>query len=213
MSHFLPQYSQQQPIPQIGMYIPCLWCDESNYIYQSIKEYIDYKFNLHSRLLIIRLDLGFKDNTTGQYNAEYARACLQKLMNNKRKLKLFSNERGYVWSLEYGQDKGFHFHCFFIFDGSSSQQDQTIGHAIGQYWVNIITQGTGSYYCSNDDKAKFEAEGTLGIGMIHRYEHHKRANLMSIASYLAKDDALIKPMLPESTKGFRTFGRGEMVNS
>lgn len=195
------------------MNIPCLWCDESNYAYRSMKEYLDYQFQDHSRLLIVRLDLGFIDNSIGKNNPEYTRDYLQRLLNNRRSLKIFNNLVGYMWSLEFGIDKGFHYHCIFIFDGARSQQDQTIGHAIGQYWMNSITHGTGTYYCSNDEKARFEAEGLLGVGMIHRHDQHKRSNLLSVASYIAKDDDLIKSMLPEGLKRFRTFGRGEVANN
>lgn len=204
------QQYQYQPVLQTGQFISCRWCDENNYVYQQLAEYIDYKFKQYSRLLVIRLDLGFVDGTTCQWSAEDARANFQKFLNNRRMLALFKNEVGFAWVLECGPEKGFHYHLIFLFNGALSQQDQSIGHAIGQYWKNKINNGSGNYYCSNDNKVMFKEQGLLGIGMIHRSDEQARANLLSNVSYLAKDDELLQGMLPESSKRFRTFGKGEI---
>lgn len=187
-----------------------LWCDEQSYHYQSLKNYLDYQFDTHSRLLVVRLDLGFVYGSLGQNDAYSARDYFQRLMNNKRNLNISKTMVGYIWSMEFGITKGFHFHCIFLFDGAQSMYDQKLGHALGQYWTEKITNGTGTYYCSNDDKARFEAEGQLGIGMIHRHDYDKRSNLLNIASYLVKEDQLLSTVLPEGDKRIRTFGKGEM---
>ena len=189
-----------------------LWCDEQSYHYQSLKNYLEYQFDTRSRLLVVRLDLSFVYGSLGQNDAYTARDYFQRLMNNKRNLSITKTMVGYAWSMEFGIDKGFHFHCIFIFDGARSQQDLTLGHALGQYWTENITNGTGTYYCSNHDKARFEAEGLLGIGMIQRHEYDKRNNLLSIASYLVKEDQLLSTVLPEGDNRIRTFGKGEMPN-
>lgn len=187
------------------------WNVTAEHNYLSMVSYIDQLFSKHSRLLIIRVDLMFRDNTQGQYDAEFSRVCFQRLLNNSRRNRIFDNMVGYVWALEYGQNRGFHYHCLFIYNGSRSQQDITIGHEIGRYWMDMITEGTGTYYVSNDRKAYFEQQGTLGIGMIHRHDAVRRENLIRSASYLLKDDGLIQQMLPESHRRFRTFGRGEIA--
>lgn len=200
-----PQVNNQYP----DQILP-LWCDEKSYHYQSLKNYLDYQFDTRSRLLVVRLDLGFLFGSLGQNDASSARDYFQRLMNNKRNLSITKTMIGYAWSMEFGADKGFHFHCIFLFDGARSMYDQKLGHALGQYWIEKITHGTGTYYCSNDDKEKFEAEGLLGIGMIHRHDYDKRNNLLGIASYLVKEDPLLSTVLPEGDKRFRTFGKGEM---
>ena len=190
-----------------------MWCDENNYIYKELSHYLDKKFQKHSRLLVIRLDLSFIEGSRGQWNAYCARDQFKRFMNNRRMIGLIDNEVGFAWTLEFGKDKGFHYHLILLFNGARSQQDQKIGHAIGTYWMNDINNGLGTYYCSNDDKTMFQAKGQLGIGMIHRHDETARANLLSIASYLAKDDPLIKPMLPSDGGRFRTFGKGAVRKS
>ena len=190
--------------------IPCLWCDEENRKYQSLKGYLDYQFSRRSRLLVVRLDLGFIPGSLGQNHAGHARDCFKHFMNNKRQLDITKSMVGYAWALEFGIEKGCHYHCIFLFDGARSQQDLSLAHAIGQYWIESITNGTGTYFCSNDNKARFEAEGTLGVGMIHRNDHDKRTNLLNVASYLVKGDEHLQAVLPEGEPNIRTFGKGGM---
>ena len=65
-----------------------LWCDEQSYHYQSLKNYLDYQFNIRSRLLVVRLDLGFITGSLGQNDPIAARDYFQRLMNNKRNLSI-----------------------------------------------------------------------------------------------------------------------------
>lgn len=55
-----------------------------------------------------------------------------------RSNKLFDNRVGYVWKLEYGIDKGFHYHMMI--------QDINIAKMIGEYWAAVITHYRGLYY-------------------------------------------------------------------
>lgn len=185
--------------------------DSNNY--QSLIGYINRLFDKRSRLLVIRIDLSFSIGAAGQYDAEHARECFSKFMNNRRCNGIFRNEIGYAWALEWAQDRGFHYHFLFFFDGHESQQDITIGHRIGQYWRDVITQGTGYYHCSNDDKENLERMGyPVGIGMIHRNDHGLRENLLRMATYMLKEEAegmpQLRSVLPESLRRFRTFGHG-----
>lgn len=182
--------------------------DSSNY--QSLIGYVNRLFDKRSRLLVIRIDLSFSVGTRGQHDAEYARECFGRFMNNRRNNGIFENEEGYVWALEWAPERGFHYHCLFFFDGHKSQQDITIGHRIGQYWRDVIAQGTGYYYCSNDDKDELERRGwPVGIGMIHRDDQAKRAALLACSTYLLKEGESLRTVLPESLRRFRAFGRGE----
>lgn len=187
------------------------WEIASAHNYQSMTDYLDSLFDRHARLLVVRLDLYFSEGSAGHLYVEHTRACFARLMNNLRSCHSFiKNKLGYIWRLEFGQDRGFHYHCIFIFNGAKSQQDQSLGHAIGQYWRDVITEGTGTYHCCNDFKADYQRQGNLGIGMIHRNDLEMRYHLFKTASYLMKPDPLIKSMLPAELKRVRTFGRGEL---
>lgn len=185
------------------------YAKDSNY--HSMRTYIDNLFMHRSRLLVVRVDLGFCANTQGQYDAEYARECFQRFLNNRRRNQIFDAEVGYLWSLECGPDKGFHYHCIFFFDGHLRQHGSFIGREIGKYWKSAITAGEGHYSCSNDNIERLAQQGSpIGIGMIERNNPVQRENLVWAATYLIKDtdESAMHRMLPDGLRGFRTFGRG-----
>ena len=177
--------------------------------FYTANEFVNQLFTEKSRLLIIRVDFGLHGYSKFKYDAEYIREAMQRMLNNKRgQSNLFGNCVGYLWGLELGSDKGFHYHCFFFYDGAQSQQDQSIGHGIGRYWMQI-TNHEGTYYCSNDDKHQFEIEGKCGIGMINRCELTKRQQLSNLLGYLFKDTNATKLALNGyGLKRFRLFGKG-----
>lgn len=191
------------------------WQYKNNRNFDSLMDYINWMFDLRSRLLVVRIDLSFRAESRGQYDAEYARQCFQTFLHNMQSNQIFRDLIGYVWTMEYGADRGFHYHCIFCLDGHQRCKDISIGLQIGQYWRDTITQGEGYYYCCNNDIPELELHGLpVGIGMIHRSEAEKVENMAAMATYLIKQEEDNKPqlraVLPESLKRFRTFGRGGM---
>lgn len=187
--------------------------EDSNFF--SMIEYINYLFGKRARLLVVRIDLSFQVGAPGQWNAEIARECFSRFMNNRRRNRIFEYEMGYIWSLEWAADRGFHYHCIFFFDGHLRNRDEPIGHFIGQYWRDAITQGTGYYHSCNDDKERLARQGyPIGMGMIHRDDCFMRENLAWMATYLLKEpeegELPLHAVLPECLRGFRTFGHGGM---
>jgi hypothetical protein len=108
---------------------------------------------------------------------------------------------GYAWKLEYGPDKGWHYHLLFIFDGSNVREDQTLAMFIGDYWKNVITQCRGSYYNCNAFKDSYK---TLGIGMINYHDLELRQGLYQAAKYLTKPDYYARAIVLGND---RTFAR------
>lgn len=194
---------------------PWIYNADSNY--HSLLGYISSLIHMRSKLLVIRVDLGFRAHSQGSHNAEYAREQFNRFMNNRRRNSIFANEIGYAWALEFGNNgqmkssgKGFHYHCIFFFDGHKSNHDIMIGHQIGEYWMNTIADGTGVYYNSNKDKEELRRKGCpVGIGMTHRNNPEEVAAMTYMATYLLKEESNIQQFLPEHLRRFRTFGRGE----
>lgn len=191
------------------------WQYQQDSNYHSLLNYIDWMFAQRSRLLVIRIDLSFRSEARGQYDAEYARDCFQKLLSSRRYHQIFSHLIGYVWAMEHGAERGFHYHCIFCFDGHERQKDMSIGYQIGQYWREVITQESGYFYCCNDDITDLGLQGyPIGIGMIHRNSQQEVENMVWMSTYLIKQaeagEPQLQAVLPDSIKRFRTFGRGEM---
>lgn len=192
---------------------------------QNLLRYIDDLFKYRSRLLVIRIDLGYskvkrlhklrpcinikiplsppkKLKLFGESVREH-RAILIKQLNKKFKKDLI----GYIWKLEYGVMKGFHYHMIFFLDGSKYREDISISKSIGELWVNEITQEEGTYWNLNADKERFKKNDRVATGAINNNEQSKRENLKRMAIYLIKPDYFVKTALPNNA---RTFGKGEV---
>lgn len=175
--------------------------------YASLVNYINKLFDKQSRLLVIRIDLGYTEEHSKKITSEMAINHRNKLLKNTRNNEIFQHIRGYVWKLEFGVSKGYHYHMLFLFDGSKVREDINIARRIGEHWCSSITDGNGIYFNCNYIKNTYKC---LGIGMINHFEQTKRENLKKAALYLTKTDNYIKLALPT---GARVFGKGEIPHS
>ncbi|MDE9615433.1 inovirus Gp2 family protein [Citrobacter portucalensis] len=169
--------------------------------------YVDHLFEHHSRLLVIRVDLSYqkvnvKNNVVSADITRLHRKCLFKRVQSHS---LFEHCLGYIWKLEYGQYKGFHYHTCFFFDACKVRADVTLARCIGEFWKKEITDGKGLYFNCNAIASHYAQSG---IGDIHYTNHTKRSALQKAITYLAKVDTAVRLTLP---KGGRTFGRSEYV--
>lgn len=191
---------------------------------QSLLRYISDLFEYRSRLLVIRVDLGY--SKIERLHKFRPRIDKKISLSPPPKLKIFGeaarehrvslikqvgkqfkkNFIGYVWKLEYGTDKGFHYHMIFFLDGANCRQDITIAQSIGELWKNEIVQGDdGVYWNLNADKKRFEKNNRVATGMISSNDRATRNNLERMATYLVKPDYFVRTALPN---GARTFGKG-----
>ena len=179
--------------------------------FDSAKKYVDDLFSKNARLLVLRLDLGFITSTIStekKIELKEAQNYLKKFLNNKRSKSIFDDSVGYIWKMEHGIDKGYHFHLFFFFDGSKRQKDGHIAQLIGEFW-KTVTKGVGCFYNCNYQKKRYEKFG-LGIGMINHGDTAMRENILKILHYFFKKEQYVKQKL---RKKDRTFGKGELQKS
>lgn len=152
--------------------------------------YMSQMLNHYSRLLIVRVDLGYSKDTNHLVSIETFHKHLKKLRELiGKKESCFEELEGNVIALEQGHDRGYHVHLLLMFDGSKRWKDTHIGQLVGEKWQDI-TDGLGSYYnCNNPQyKQKQKALGRLGIGMIHRCNLKEVQNAISASLYLTQPD-------------------------
>lgn len=176
---------------------------------RSLACYIDNLFQKHARLLVIRVDLGYgKVSPTSSIidgvTAQDAKRHRERLLKNIPFNRLFAGLKGYVWKLEYGLEKGYHYHWIFFFDGRTRCRDVWLGQRIGEYWQKIVA-GPAVYWNCNANKDGYRK---LGIGMIGCNDVERRRYLSEAAGYLTKPDLHLRLVDP---KVGRTFGRGEIT--
>ncbi|MDO8940618.1 MAG: inovirus-type Gp2 protein [Methylicorpusculum sp.] len=176
---------------------------------EGMMRYIDSLFNHYSRLVVIRIDL-HEDGPIMNLNdieKKYwqAKNDFQHLLNNAKKNSLFDAKVGHIWSLEYGPERGFHYHLVLFLDGSMVRDDVYFAWEVGEYWTSVITKSRGTYWNCNAHKKDYKY---CGIGLIHYSEVEKINNLKQASAYLIKVDYYARVMAEGSGK---TFGRGEIL--
>lgn len=173
----------------------------------SLGHLVNAVFRRHAKVLVVRLDLSYLKSSlrpldTQNLSCEDVVRHREKLLADVRKMfkgKLIT----YVWKLEYGPMRGYHYHTFFFLDGSQCMQDIVIAKMIGEHWSKVVTGGSGSYFNCNANKESYPA---LGIGMISYNDWEKINNLKNRSlEYVVKADYYVRSM---ACAKIRTLGKG-----
>jgi hypothetical protein len=164
---------------------------------KSVSELINALFRRYSRMLVLRVDLGYRKKISDEVNEISANEHRKDLLNNARTNSIFEHMVGYIWKLEYGKERGHHFHFAFFFDGSRVKQDAYIAGKIGKYWTEKITKGHGTHYNCNMVKYK-----RLGVGMVSHSDYEARKDMMFALAYLTKKEQYLRK---KTSKKFKTF--------
>ncbi|TXD96206.1 inovirus Gp2 family protein [Psychrobacter frigidicola] len=178
---------------------------------KSLESHIRSLTTHYSKLLFVSVDLKYATETSHLVTIDDFDSHMNKMrdfISNQKTC--FEHLQGHAWALEQGgKNGGLHCHLLLIYNGSERQKDYYLGKEVGEKWQGI-TGGLGTYYNWNTvaNKRKYEKEGLLGIGMIHRDDPLAVKNAIRTASYLTKIDKCeqqLKVWLPN----MRTFGRGQ----
>ena len=167
-----------------------------------------------SKMLAIRLDVGFRRGYSCKAmalaKALTAAGTQPDILWAKERIAEFidhlSNVFGrgrfdYIWKVEYGIKKGFHWHFVILLNGHRHQLDVSIARQLGEHWANEICAGQGVYYNCNAVKSRYKYSG---IGKIDRSDTEKREILeMKVVQYLVKYDL---PFQLLKQNKFRQFG-------
>ena len=182
----------------------------ANKNYSSLVKYVNALFKKFSRLLVVRVDFGYRKDSdivnNNDMSAKYLKAKkdFEHMFNNRRGNKIFDHMVGYAAKIEHGLMKGFHLHAILFF-GPERQRDVNIATRIGEYWVKVITKGEGVYFNCNAKKQSYKH---LGIGKINHNDIDLRENLETrVCAYLTKPDFYAKIIAHDDG---RTFFRGKM---
>ena len=167
---------------------------------------IDQMFQYFSKVLVIRLDLSFQYDLAQTLNRDNAIWYLTKFRNNMRNNQLFNSMITYMAKLEYGLDKGWHFHVCFCFNGQQVQNDKYLAIQIGQYWCDTIVGANLGLYFSCNSRQYDQS----GIGMIDYRDINKIKIFKSIMAYLCKIDDSTLNQFKGLSKMPRTFFRGQL---
>lgn len=158
----------------------------------------------YSKVLVLRVDFYYQKKYAHGVTTEQAHKDRQHFLNNLRQNSLFDHLLGTIWKLEYGKDRGHHFHFMLFFNGQERRNADWLADQVGQYWCARIVPDKGDYHNCNRGKRLY---WNCGIGMIHHADAKKIQDLLIATRYLTKKDQYV--MVKRSSK-CRTIGRSEM---
>jgi len=172
--------------------------ERSNNQFQKGMKLINELFDLRCKLLIIREDFALKAETNLSLTdlKKLMSKFLKKILVNMGELQ---GIEGYIWKLEYGVQKGYHYHCIFFMDGSKHSKDSYYAQKLGELWKKV-TDDQGIFHNCNASKFKYR---NLAIGCISHDDEVARKNLEIVMSYLSKTDQFL---MEKTLKKYRVFG-------
>lgn len=152
-----------------------------------------------SKLLVIRID--FSINRNFKITLELLKTYLSIFL---KKLHAPTNDKvppivGYIWKLEYGIQKGYHYHFIFFMDGNIHKQETFFVDQLAKLWKEI-TLNKGTYHSCNHNKGSYRR---LAIGTLVHDDQEKINALYMVVDYITKVDQFI---IEKTLKNHRTFG-------
>lgn len=156
---------------------------------------IDKIFSMHRRVIVLRLDLYYRPSELNKIDSKIACKDFERMLSNRRHNRIFEGMIGYIAKLEYGIQRGFHWHVIFFLDGDIRMPTADIYHAkkIGEYWSEFITGGAGSYFNINASTKRLEELERVGVGCISRGDENALQNLKKyVLGYLLKAEQEVR---------------------
>lgn len=192
--------------------------DKSKRQYKRARKLVQALRDTFSKVLVIRIDFCWKASIEDDSTFNEMKANFAQLLKSFHHSKDLPNIVGYLWKLEFGEKKGYHFHCIFFMDGNKFQSDTHYSEMIGQRWTEI-TLGKGYYFNCHRDKIKYRH---LAIGMARHSDQTFFDNLDQVLVYICKQDQFLidKRLLgsvhtfgtSKCTKHPKTVGRPRIFN-
>lgn len=172
---------------------------------KDIKSYIDNLQQEYSKLLVIRVDLHYKDSVKEDASVDRLKKDTQKLIKSRvNKSSPLNDSVGYVVKYEETPDRGPHSHMLAFFNGQKRKNDRMIAEDIGGHWAGHITDGEGTYYNPHRNKQQYDKQA---IGLMSYEDEEKRQTLDSrVVRYLMKDEQVIA----EGAEKSRSYVRGQL---
>lgn len=162
-----------------------------------------------SRWLVLSLTLRYKPACRDSITPEIVQQHRERFFAARRFNRLMAGIGNYVWAIEEGEDTGLHLHVI-LFYSADHNHDEFIAQQIGEYWVDVVTEGKGDYWNSNAAwlKKNYEKRGHgVGVGQIDRSDTGKREALRKNLVYLAKVEQYLMSC---GVERIRTFDMGQV---
>lgn len=164
-----------------------------------ITDYTDFVLDRYARTVVVRVNLYYHKLSQARQRVEQVFDDLDALIAERERNPIFNYETGYICAVEQGQDRGYHIHAAFFFNGAKVCRDIYKARLIGELWGRV-TQGHGYFDSCNQDKDRYGEK--LGIGVILRNDRKIRSHVHCAMHYLVKDNQLLR-LRPQGARCLR----------
>lgn len=154
-----------------------------------VTEYTDSVLDRYARTVVVRVNLYYHKESQARQRVEHVFNDLDRLIAERERNPIFDHETGYICSVEQGQDRGYHIHAAFFFNGAEVCRDIYKARQIGELWARM-TRGMGYFDSCNQDKGRYRDR--LGVGVIYRNDQEVRSHVHYAMHYLVKDDQQLR---------------------
>jgi len=181
---------------------------------KTLTEYLQNLTGHYSRLLFVRVDLGYLKEYQEKVDIRVFRNDIKKLIGYiQDQDTCFKDVEGYAWALEQGEEKGYHCHLLLIYNGALRQKDYHFAEQVIKRWKEITQQQGYGFNCNTSEhKEQFRRYEKLGVGMIRRDNAKEVANAINTCSYLVNPEKT-NQYLRVKLRNMRTFGTGSYKRS
>lgn len=152
---------------------------------EKISECVDQVLDSYRSVVVIRLDLHYSALSQYRLRVEDVFTDLDKLSRDIERNRIFDHLIWHICSVEQGEERGYHIHTAFFFDGTKVRSDVYKARQVGRLWESI-TRGQGYYFSCNADKERYGDD--LGIGVIWQGDARSQGTVHKAMHYLAKDE-------------------------
>ena len=183
---------------------------------ESLMEYAKQLFNHSTKLLIVRVDLGYLNDSKQQITIDQFYQhfeIMRSYLSNQDTF--FSNIHGYSWTIEQGEKQGYHVHLLLMYDGTKVQNAFYYAQRVGKEWKEI-TKGSGRYFNLHDKEYLHQlrkAGCDIGLGTISRNNAGDWERLVAVIEYLTDPIKDEQSLRVKCLKNMQTFENGVFENS
>lgn len=162
---------------------------------QKYRHYINDLFDMHAKLLFVRVDIHYAQPISAEISLEEAISDRDTYLRHVKRE--FPHLIGFIWRMEYGKGRGYHHHLMFIFNGAKLRNDIRLGRQLGELWKSLSREPR-TYFNCNARRNEYQQWKTDGIGMVTYDDTRKRQCLQEHAlNYLLEHDELLLAMMQE----------------
>ncbi|MBN8737111.1 MAG: inovirus-type Gp2 protein [Xanthomonadales bacterium] len=159
--------------------------------FRSVCAYFVWLFTLHSRLLILRVDLYYRGKGKWWAYSGEADAAFDRFMRALRESRIIPTVLGYVASREEGPERGIHFHLLVAMDGHKYKDARGFADQIGKAWAEKYSGPgmLGSFFNCYSRRGSYPFNG---LGLVHVRDWRKLIGLRAAIRYITKPDYQVK---------------------